>query len=502
MKTLPSKCILKVYVLSLICSSKLSPIVEGEESKVSNEQAVSVIEFTLQTLSEQLTNCQRNVAALNIPNISFISNELSFSVQNESRFENHLEDCFTSNGFLISDPQLLINVPSELPHQLILSTFDTSLLLSKPVSKVAREIQKNKAKCSIWTQETKEMSSSANCAEELLKSLCIKHVGIMTRDAIHQHQVVQSIFPSLILSLQNRVKEMPNYIVVQPEFINQVGNHITAAGTTVLALLSSNATTVSPLQYSLLFHMSVIKDHLQQASYLLTQSSLKLRNKTDSSAKTIVSDINALKNGFQTIAERQNQQQLKAINIADFDRQLKGFQLKQQELEHTLDQAKLKQIKTLLQKEDSTSGSGLAANDDLDKNDGNNGTDIPGVPFSNHSTLAPLDKRLKELGYIKSKNRTIQLWPTNLTMQENDFYKYSIMNFYAAVLWAVLMVIIFTYTCLLAIKRNQRITLLENKMSRTSPRRSKPTQRPTQPETKPLILQEDIKSVINKHSKS
>ena len=91
MKTLPSKCILKVYVLSLICSSKLSPIVEGEESKVSNEQAVSVIEFTLQTLSEQLTNCQRNVAALNIPNISFISNELSFSVQNESRFENHLE---------------------------------------------------------------------------------------------------------------------------------------------------------------------------------------------------------------------------------------------------------------------------------------------------------------------------------------------------------------------------------------------------------------------------
>ena len=497
MKTLPSRCILKVYFISLICSSKLSPILEGEESKVSNEQAVSVIESTLQTLSEQLTNCQRNVAALSIPNISFISNELSFSVQNESRFENHLEDCFTSNGFLISDPQLLINVPSELPHQLILSTFDTSLLLSKPVPKVAREIQKNKAKCSIWTQETKEMSSSANCAEELLESLCIKHVGTLTRDAIHQHQVVQSIFPSLILSLQNRVKEMPNYIVVQPEFINQVGNHITAAGTTVLALLSSNATTVSPLQYSLLFHMSVIQDHLQQASYLLTQSSLKLRSKTDSSVKAIVSDINALKNGFQTIAERQNQQQLNAIDIADFERQLKGFQLKQQELEHTLDQAKLKQIKTLLQKEDSTSDSGLAPNDDLDKNDGNNGTDIPEVPFSNHSTLASLDKRLKELWH-----RTIQLWPTNLTMQEDDFYKYSIMNFYAAVLWAVLMVIIFTYTCLLAIKRNQRITLLENKMSRISPRRPKPTQRPSQPETKPLILQEDIKSVINKHSKS
>ena len=497
MKTLPSTCILKVYFISLICSSKLSPILEGEESKVSNEQAVSVIESTLQTLSEQLTNCQRNVAALSIPNISFISNELSFSVQNESRFENHLEDCFTSNGFLISDPQLLINVPSELPHQLILSTFDTSLLLSKPVPKVAREIQKNKAKCSIWTQETKEMSSSANCAEELLKSLCIKHVGVMTRDAIHQHQVVQSIFPSLILSLQNRVKDMPKYIVVQPEFINQVGNHITAAGTTVLALLSSNATTVSPLQYSLLFHMSVIKDHLQQASYLLTQSSLKIRTKTDNSVKAIVSDINALKNGFQTIAERQNQQQLNAIDIADFERQLKGFQLKQQELEHTLDQAKLKQIKTLLQKEDSTSDSGLAPNDDLDKNDGNNGTDIPEVPFSNHSTLASLDKRLKELWH-----RTIQLWPTNLTMQEDDFYKYSIMNFYAAVLWAVLMVIIFTYTCLLAIKRNQRITLLENKMSRISPRRPKPTQRPSQPETKPLILQEDIKSVINKHSKS
>ena len=88
-----------------------------------------------------------------------------------------------------------------------------------------------------------------------------------------------------------------------------------------------------------------------------TQSSLNLGKTTDSAAKTIVSDINALKAGFQTIAQRQSQQQLNAMNISDFDRQLKGLQLKQQELEHALDQASLKRIETLFQKEDDSGSS-------------------------------------------------------------------------------------------------------------------------------------------------
>ena len=95
-------------------------------------------------------------------NIKFVSVSLAkiyMESEDETQFETHLENCYNSNGFLLSDPQLLDNVPSELPHKLILSTFDTNLLLSKSLQKVVREIQKNRARCSIWTQETKEMSS-------------------------------------------------------------------------------------------------------------------------------------------------------------------------------------------------------------------------------------------------------------------------------------------------------------------------------------------------------
>jgi len=502
MNSLPSRYILRVYFLCLFCSSELSPVPEGTESKVSNEQTILMIETTLQTLSEKLTNFGNNVAALTVPTISFVTNELSFSVQDETQFETHLENCYNSNGFLLSDPQLLDNVPSELPHKLILSTFDTNLLLSKSLQKVVREIQKNRARCSIWTQETKEMSSSDNCAEENLKSICLKHTGLMTREVIHQHQVVQSIFPSLIQNLQNTIQGMSSHIVVQPEFVNQMGSQITAAGTEVLTLIELNATTVSPLRYSLLFHIYIVKDHLERASFLLTQSSLKSGKTTDSAAKTIVSDINALKAGFQTIAERQGQQQLNAMNISDFDRQLKGLQLKQQELEHALDQANLKRIETLFQKEDDSGSSGLAADDDFSNDEGDDCVGDAEVPLSNSSNLESLDRKLAQLGYIKNQNKTVQLWPTSFHMQIDVFYKYSIINFYAAVLWAILMVIIFAYTCLLAVKRHRKIASLESQILPLLPQEIMPKTQPLQPEAQPFLTQQRLASAIHKNSKS
>ena len=254
----------------------------NDESKVSDEQAITVTRQTLQTLHDKLSTCKTNIAALTLPPMSFISNDLSFSIQDTASFETHLENCFNTNGFLISDPQLLNTLPplSNLPSQLIISTFDTKLLLSKPLSKVVREVQKNREKCSVWTKATKELRASEDCSNERLQSICLNNVGNFTREATFQHQFVFSTVPAQIQSLQDSIKEMSNQIVVHPDHINQIGTHLTAAGTETLTMLGQTLKDAIPLKYSILFYTSLIGDHLRKARILLILSELK-SNPTD-----------------------------------------------------------------------------------------------------------------------------------------------------------------------------------------------------------------------------
>ena len=122
--------------------------------------------------------------------------------------------------------------------------------------------------------------------------------------------------------------------------------------------------------------------------------------------------------------------------------------------------------------------------------------------LSNSSNLESLDRKLAQLGYIKNQNKTVQLWPTSFHMQIDVFYKYSIINFYAAVLWAILMVIIFAYTCLLAVKRHRKIASLESQLLPLLPQEKMPKTQPLQPEAQPFLTQQRLASAIHKNSKS
>ena len=475
--------VLKLVVLNLICTVHYSTTEESEESKISDEQAVAVTKQTLQALTDKLQTCKTNIAALTLPQISFISNELSFSVQNDASFENHLDNCFNSNGFIISDPQLLNAIPSlsELPPKLIIGTFNTKLLLSKPLSKVVREVQNNKDQCSIWNKDTQELTPSADCAKENLKSLCLSNAGKLTRETVYQHQFVFSIVPDLIQALQDSINEMSSQIVVHPDYINHIGTQLTAAGSKVLTMLQLISNNGSPLKYSILFYLSLINNHLWKARILTILSSQKLHTSTDPQIETITTDITTLKEGittltegFQTLTDNQSKSQLTTINFTNVELQLKTLQLKQQELEYTVDQLNLKSIKQSLSDESNDDSSGLVDEYAHDEN----------------ATLISFERMLKKLNYVKKTNRTIAIWPTNLTIKADSFYMYSVLNFYAAVLWAMLMAFILIFTTYQAHKRNQRISILEDKLSHLPSGDRLPKRNHPQPETKPLLKSE------------
>ena len=160
-----------------------------------------------------------------------------------------------------------------------------------------------------------------------------------------------------------------------------------------------------------------------------------------------------------------------------------------------LEQLNLKDIKQSLRDDpnDDSNGSGLS--DDFTHKDKN-------------ATLNYLKKMLKQLDYVSDTNRTIPVWPTNLTIKANSFYTFSAINFYAAVLWAVLMASILLLTTYQAHKRNRRLTILETKLARVSSKDQPKNSRKTlQPESKPLLMSElpskrRIASAINKSSKA
>ena len=71
----------------------------------------------------------------------------------------------------------------------------------------------------------------------------------------------------------------------------------------------------------------------------------------------------------------------------------------------------------------------------------------------------------------------------------------------AAVLWAILMVIIFAYTCLLAVKRHRKIAALESQLLPLLPQEMPKTQ-PLQPEAQPFLTHRRLVSAIHTDSKS
>ena len=133
--------------------------------------------------------------------------------------------------------------------------------------------------------------------------------------------------------------------------------------------------------------------------------------------------------------------------MAKLEQHLQELKSEQAKLEISLTQLNLRSVSTQLQERTNSQpqskqeASGVAVDDDFNFNS--------------------LNSQLEGLGYTRVENQTVQIWPFSYYVQIDTYYKINFINFYCAASYAWFMMIIFTYTCIIARVKDRRVNLLQ-----------------------------------------
>ena len=426
--------------------------------QLSNEETLSVMRSAITQIQNQLTTSTTKAASYSNRELSYLTAHLVYQVQPPQSFTDQVEDCYTAQGYLVHNPTMLVPIKENLPQRLMLATFDTSLLLAKTTAQVIEEIRKARTFCSFWEQadDSYDITDNPNCEAQLTKSICAIPTAV-SQEMTRGHNYVQQLFPRMVGSIQDSLQEISQNLMVSPKYINDIGYTIRIAADLASKILGLVQTY--PLNHTVISETWMLTEYTQQVSDLLMKSHMEQmrqqhrHQQRSNELSRMKSNINTLTTGLQTLTNSQtaqgNAHQATLLRIEQQLEELRQEQLKQQQL---INNAKLQQLEKKLEKIKNEEGSSLTE----DEADSDNSSQSPSLP----TLIEDLRTQVQSLE-ANNCTGTVVLWPTSIQIAVSEFLTYSIYNFYAAVGWGWLMVMIFLYTCYQAAKRDHRIQTLE-----------------------------------------
>lgn len=431
-----------------------APAAELEGESMSTDQTLAVLRSTITQIKNQLEESNTSVTAHVHRSPSYLTSHLKYQIQSPKSFTEHVEECYTSQGYLINNPTVLTSIKSSLPSQLLLATFDTRLLLAKNPTQVVSELQQARDKCSLWEKAESEVTSdNPNCGERDKKSICVSPVQI-PQEAFMLHTTIQEAFPKLVESLSDSLQDINNDLIVRAEYINDIGytmDRAAATGGNIRKL-----TQQFPLNYSLITETWMMNEYVHQISRLIAKSVVNQlqnqpNNQINNQIRKIQRNVKALASGLESMTSQRQIQVSEQGNLLKLEQQLQRLERQQQVQQQEFNDAQVSRLETDL-KAMKEEGSALADEaferweEDL---------------MRLNTSIQELQDQVHNWECLNA-TETVVLWPTNIQLKVSNFLTYSIYNFYAAVVWGWIMVLIFLYTCYLAAKRDHRLTTLED----------------------------------------
>ena len=430
-----------------------APEAELEGERMSTEQTLAVLRSTIVQIKTQLIESNTSVTAQNSQSPNYLTSNLKYRIQSPQSFVDHVEECYTSQGYIINNPTVLTSIKSSLPSQLLLATFDTRLLLAKNPTQVVSELQQARAKCSLWeTAESEVTSDNPNCSETDKKSICVFPVQV-PREAFMLHTTIQEAFPKLVESLSDSLQDISKDLIVRDEYINDIAHTMNRAAAT--GGIIRNLAQQFPLNYSVINETWMMSEYLHQISSLIAKSVMNQvqnqpNDQINSQIRKLQRNVKSLASGLESMTSQRQIQVSEQGKLLKLERQLQQLEHKQQVQQQEFNDAQVSRLETDLKtmKEEGST----VADESLEQWE---------------DDLIRLDTSIQELQdqvdnwECFNATGTVVLWPTNIQLKVSSFLTYSIYNFYAAVVWGWFMVLIFLYTCYLAAKRDHRLATLE-----------------------------------------
>lgn len=445
------------FISIVLPTPLIANIQNSNQESLSTQQSLNILQSAIDRITEQLDLSQQNVVDLPKKIKHYLTNDMAYRIQTTQTFGSHVERCLAQDGFLLYDPNLISNIENP-PSKILVATFNTRLLLGQSVEQAVASMARHESDCAIVSPSgggADFSAESANCVDDEHHAICQYSTGLLTREAYLEHKYVKPAFIDLAKSISDNLQLLKLNLAVSPSYVNDLGHTLTAAGN--LSLKLDNLTSTYPLQYNLLLETLLIDQYITQVSWLNDQSHiqplqqhLQSNNENDLLKSTQIQINNQLETvtaHYHSLAEQVTELKSYSVQMAKLEQHLQELKSEQAKLEISLTQLNLRSVSTQLQERTNSQpqskqeASGVAVDDDFNFNS--------------------LNSQLEGLGYTRVENQTVQIWPFSYYVQIDTYYKINFINFYCAASYAWFMMIIFTYTCIIARVKDRRVNLLQ-----------------------------------------
>ena len=455
---------------------------QGESSNlIITRQAVQEISSII---DEDLKTAQSSIVTAYVNPLTYLTPYLTYETLTPDSLAQQLRECYTQQGFLLNNPSLLGNLLPSLPQKFFVANFDTEELFSKTNEQVLQTIKQASQghTCAVVSKtETSYQIALGDCSQQL-SAICISPITEFANTQYSTElaiQFKQDLSPILDLTIESLTYFSTQLVIAQP-WINTIGVKLKELGELTSKLKTDIEDNV--LSMSLFYKIILINQYVQQILHINSLSQAQVLTSTQE--QIIQQDINDFKQRLQRLDISTQRQQKHLLEQQSHNQEAAQELLKQQsEQAQSLLQQLEKATKQLnytqsTVSEDTTS----APNDDYEdhEEDSESGQSINsqfvdvGITTFTETLYDDIKALQASMDLCKSNqttccllnqtNPTVPLWPTEQVLTFKEIMEYSIYNFYAAVLWSMLMFTILLISCCYTKKQSQQILQLQRKI--------------------------------------
>ena len=405
----------------------------------------------------------------------YFANNYEWNLLNSNTFKFQLEECLVDEGFLVYEPTWLDIHKDKLPNQVYYAKFVTKFMENKP-----EQLNPHTHKCGIWNKNSFASNPTVTCNEQL-PAICLTQTKLPEYLA-RQHNQVKEIFPSLVTSIKATLNQI--YFQTRTDLPDLIINPYVSSLTKVGHDLSSKTEEVEAsqhFQFSLLWDITQIENQLMAISHIYTnymfENLEKQQNTQKNEIETLTSTLNKLPRSGNTPSKQTNSTTEQPLQ-KEVDSLRRDIQILKEEI------AKLGKNPISPPNSKTT---------DSPHDEPQNTTVYPPFPldgdFEIYSNMSLWFESLLE-------KYEVPLYPSSISLSLKQYFIWSIANWYAAIIWSVLMFTLFLVTTVISCNQRKQIHVLQQEIKTIT----KPTE-PASDEEKPFFSRKHLEIAVKKDNR-
>ena len=185
-------------------------------------------------ITDQLETAKTGVSQLYETPQQYLTPYFTYQILSPNDFNQQLEDCYLSPGFLLYNPALINEALQSFPREFYIANFNTEMLLSKTpeqfVTALTQATQNNECAIVLNTGTTYQIKEG-ECSREL-ESVCITPVTDFSKtqySTILVPQLKQDMQPAIDITIET-LSYLHEYLAISKPFIDDIGRKLKTIG--------------------------------------------------------------------------------------------------------------------------------------------------------------------------------------------------------------------------------------------------------------------------------